>query len=386
MQPKLVVALLIAALSSGATRAPASPPEPEAGLLLGLSNGRTLWIAQEGDSMRVVWETPHLVVPRSDGYWFVVSVERCGVDIDNAHGGGGVPYAYALLDRRQAIGIARAGRTVDIALDERRDCDEATKDVVAARERRYRVALDSAKGDWSKVEIPSANEPVESYDCSISSDRVTFLSATAIGVEHRYSQTEYCSPGGYATGGSNSVLQFGTTRQIALRPLLTPSARRDAAKLGGGDQGCAFDKDPERLDDSWIPKRAEGRWVAVLWLDGPNVCRGGSEYDLNIPLPRSFTGEQASPVRWRALVRENKGLTDAIGSPSGAFVALRVNDSLTIRRVRDSHLAEVVGRVAGLSMYDVAMIRWATPAEAEQWTRQLPTLTPPAVRVTAPPR
>ncbi|HEV7836659.1 MAG TPA: hypothetical protein VGO75_01220, partial [Gemmatimonadaceae bacterium] len=79
--------------------------ELEGGLLLGLSDGRggrTLWIVREADSVRLAWQTPHLVVPRAEGYWFVVSGERCHVDLGSAHGGGGMP-GGVFIDRRQAV-------------------------------------------------------------------------------------------------------------------------------------------------------------------------------------------------------------------------------------------------------------------------------------------
>lgn len=61
----------------------------EAGLLVGLSSGRTVWLTLDKDSLRHSWTAPYLVVPRADGYWMITNVERCGLDLDSPHGGGG---------------------------------------------------------------------------------------------------------------------------------------------------------------------------------------------------------------------------------------------------------------------------------------------------------
>ena len=358
--------------------------ELESGLLLGLSNGRggrTLWIVRESDSIRLAWQTPHLIVPRAEGYWFVVSGERCHVDLGSSHGGGGLPGGI-FIDRRLAVDIARAGTTVNIPLEYKSDCTQAAKRAYAARARAYRAALKAAGGDSTKVAI--SDQENDGLDCTVGTDQVTFLSATAISIEHRYSQTEFCSPGGYATSGSNSVLRIGTNDPIPLRPLLASDIRENAEKERGGEEGCAFDDKPERLDDSWIVHRNEGRWVADLFLEGPNACRGGSEYDLNLPLPSTFSGEGPLPMEWNALARDRPGLSDAMASPSGAFIALRAEDSITVHRLRGGKIAERIGRISAPWTDPAVMIRWATPAEAARWSRELPRLVAPKVRVVTP--
>ena len=380
-----LVALAATLTLTAATHAP--PPEPEGGLLVGLADGRTLWLERSGDSMRVAWQGPQLVVPRRDGWWVVASAERCGLDIDQAHGGGGIGYDYAFVLRYQQLAIARAGTTVDITFgtaEPLMDCGDAARAIDSVRAHKYRVALDSVRGDSSKVaDIPppgDASEP--GMDCVESSETPTFVSATALSVASRYTQTEYCAPGGYATSGSNAVLRFGTDSSIALRPMLTPAVRRKAERARKGDEeNCAFKDTPERLDDSWIVRRMKGRWVADLWMDGPNVCRGGSEYEMNLPLPRSFTGEPPLPAPWSALEKAHPGLTDASASPSGAFVMLRDADSLVVHRLRAGRVAEALVRVGGLAYMDVVMLRWATPAEAARWSRELPAIVPPTVRL-----
>jgi hypothetical protein len=326
-------------------------------------------------------------VPRSDGWWFVASGERCGLDIDNAHGGGGIGYDYAFVLRYQAIALARAGTTADVVIDtdERlMACDVAERKIDSVRAWRYRVALDSVKGDSNKVEsIPAPGAPDEpGMDCVESTEGVTFLSATAMSVEKRYTQTEHCAPGGYATGGSNVVLRFGTDTAIALRPMLAPDVRRRAERSRHPDEeSCAMYDEPERLDDSWIVRRAPGRWVADLWLEGPNACRGGLDVELHLPLPRSFTGERPLRMGWEEFAKRHPGVTDASLSASGAWALLRWSDSMTVHRVRAGRVAERVVRVDSTGYGSVVMLRWATAAEAARWGRELPRLEAPRVRV-----
>jgi hypothetical protein len=271
---------------------------------------------------------------------------------------------------------------VNIPIEYKTECNTAARRAYTARARAYRAALKAAGGDASKVEI--SDQENDGLDCTVGTDQVTFLSATAISIEHRYSQTEFCSPGGYATSGSNSVLRIGTNDPIPLRPLLASDVRENAEKELGGEEGCAFDDKPERLDDSWIVHRNDGRWVADLFLEGPNACRGGSEYELNLPLPTTFSGEGPLPKEWSALARDRPGLSDAMASPSGAFIAFRAGDSITVHRVRDGNIAERIGRISAPWTDPAAMIRWATPAEAARWSRELPRLVAPKVRVVTP--
>jgi hypothetical protein len=118
-----------------------------------------------------------------------------------------------------------------------------------------------------------------------------------------------------------------------------------------------------------------------MFLEGPNVCRGGQELELNLPLPQSFTGERALPLSWAALAKAYPNLTDATASPSGSFLAVRISDKLTMYRVRNGAIGEIVGQISGLPADEIVMIRWATAAEAARWTRELPRLVAPKIRV-----
>lgn len=378
MRWKIAAALAALAAALGGTFAftGTRAPAEEQGLLLGLATGQTIWIARQGSTMRALWETPYVVTPRRDGYWYVVSAERCSVDTN--------PPAPSLLrtafvDREQRIAVARAGDTIDIPLGELQDCKTVEHDVFRLRTIRYKAALDSMNGDSSKVDAPKPSEIDDQVDCNTTSESVSFVSRTAIAIEGRGGQSEYCNPSGYTNEGFNRVLQLGTKRRIALRPLLTAKVRRAAEEAISANDGCAYDHAVERLDNAWAPERKAGRWVANLYMGGANSCRGGSDYEFEIRLPQSFTGEPPLSPAWTGIGANS--IRDATLSPSRSYIALFMNDTLVIRRVVGDEWMEVVGKVPLHTIASLVSARWATAADAERWTRELPTLKPPIVRV-----
>jgi hypothetical protein len=163
--------------------------------------------------------------------------------------------------------------------------------------------------------------------------------------------------------------------------MLPHDVREKAEKERGTGDTCAFNDSPEQLDSAWIVHRFEGQWVADLFLEGPNACRGGQELELHLPLPVSFTGEPPLPKAWDSLAATNPGLTDATVSPSRGLIALRFSDKLIVYRLKNGQIAEAIGTIRRLSSGEFVMIRWASPAEAARWTRDLPSLVPPRIRV-----
>ena len=91
------------------------------------------------------------MVPRSDGWWFVASAVRCGLDIDSAHGGGGIGYSLAFVLRYQGVAVAPDGKAPTIALGDTIPCDAAQERIERERERLYREALAKVNGDTTAV-------------------------------------------------------------------------------------------------------------------------------------------------------------------------------------------------------------------------------------------
>lgn len=370
-------------------------PGAEAGLLVGLSSGRTLWIAPEGGAARLVATLPHLLVPRPDGFWWVGTEQRCTLEELNGQGMG-LTEAGVFLDRDEALYTVRAGDTARVALDGI-SCDEAEREAARRRPVFLRALADSAAaaGDSSALlELRADSSGAEGGgvdDCSRTTRQVTFVSPTVLSVMERYATTEFCSPAKYETSGSNSVTRFGSEEQIPLRPLLPPAQAAAVSKEFGGFDGCSFRADEDStadsaayVDNAWAALRDQGRWVASIWVNGPTACRGGTDIEQTIPLPLSLTGDAPLPIAWPEIARRVPGLADAAGSPSGGRLVLIAGDTLSLVRVRGGTVGDAELTVPVGYGERFVMLRWASADEAARWNRAIPALAAPVVRVQAP--
>jgi len=367
---------------SGSAQTSTRPPR-EAGLLVGFDSGGTLWLPLHNESLSLAWRAPYLVVPRPDGYWQVASAGRCSLDIDSAHGGGGIGYSLAFREYWQDLAIARVGEESTIRLSGGDDCAAAEDTIRATRVKQFQDALTAAKGDTSQVMQPRPDEDEIGLDCIVSTNKVMFVSANAIAMQSTYAQTEACAPGGYTTSFDNVVRGYAPDSPIRLFSLISRRALAKAPVTSDG--GCAF-SDAKSTDPSWVPRRSSGRWLVSTFIGGPNACRGGEDVEYELPLPQSFTGEPPLPIAWSALQRAYPSLHDASASPSRTLIALLVADTLIVRRVESGKLGAEIGRAALPSGGDAVMYRWATATESAKWSRDLPMLAPPRVRVVVSPQ
>lgn len=375
---RLALPLLAHLASSRALRA--QSPAAESGLLLGLGSGQTLWIATQPDASQLGWRSPYLISPQRNGYWLVVRVERCEIDSSESR-----EDRLPWVSRERSIVVVRPGASATVTMNNASDCHTVESRVLAERERRYRDELARVNGDSSKVDLPKpiVTESTD-FDCATNLDGVSFLSETAIGIEQRYGDNEYCNPGLFTGDGSNVVRRLGTQRQIRLRPLLSQAAIRYLVRHANDDACGGAGAHGPAIDESWTPHRQSGRWVVSIWRSVPNICGNGSAQDVDTPLPSSFTGETTlSPDEWKALKSESPGLRDASLSPSRSLLATIVTDTLIVRRMEKGRMGEVIGRVPGVRA-DVVMYRWATAEEARRWTLELPRLVPPRVNAVRP--
>jgi hypothetical protein len=343
------------------------------GVLVGLTSGRTLWVAWPNDTARVVTEEPHLLVPRDDGLWWAGVVTRCEV----GEGGGGWVEDTIFVDRTDAVFVTRAGEEARVPLDGT-TCDAAEQEVLDLR---TRARKDAPPRD--SLELEQELNP-ETFYCSIYSRRITFASPAVLSIEKRNMGTEFCSLAKYSTSGENVVTAFTSDTRVALRPLLSKDVSARLERLFSDSTGCADPaEDPgRRVDSTWAIRRRQGAWVARIWMDGPVVCRGGQETEGGEPLlPHSFTGDSPLPMTWSELVRQIPNATDAISSPSADYILVQRADSLMLFRSTDRQLGSPLLSVHIGYYEELAMVRWATPDEARRWNATLPALEPPRVKV-----
>jgi len=361
-----VLLLICGACTAGAPR--------HQGVLVGLTSGRTLWIAWPNDSARVVAETPHLLVPRTDGMWWAGVVTRCVIE----EGGGGWVDDTIFIGRTDRLFVTRAGEEARVELDGT-TCDAVEREVLDLRTRaRKAKARDSEE------------EPLnpETFYCSIYSRRITFASPTVLSIEARNIGTEFCSPAKYSTSGNNIVREFTSRTRVPLRPLLPAdaSARLDSLFIDSDGAGFFAGDPAASIDSTWGIRRQQGAWSARVWVDGPIVARGGHETEEGPLLPHSFTGDTPLPISWTELVRQVPNAGDAIASPPGDYILVQKADSLLLFRLTNGQLGAPLLSVHIGYEGELAMVRWATPDETRRWNEMLPALQPPSVQVVAPQR
>jgi len=356
------------------------------GLLVGLSSGRTLWIAPQGGKMRLVATKANFLVPRADGFWWVGTARRCTVD----EAGGDWVEVTDFVSSEEELFVTRAGEPARVMLAGV-PCDEAEQETLKRRAVRARAAADSAAaaGDSAALRDLAADSAERAHDgleCSVVRRAVTFVSPAAISVENRDSATEYCSPAKYYTSGWNVVRRFASDEELPLRPLLSATQRAAVEKDFTESGGCGFEEQlaVERVDSAWAVRRAEGAWVTSFWVNGPIVCRGGADLELPSPLPASFTGDALLPMAWAEIRRQVANARDAASAPAGTRLAVLAGDTLSVVRVRDGSIGETLVKVPIGWNEEFVMLRWASAAEVARWNRIIPGLPEPVVRVEAP--
>jgi hypothetical protein len=343
----------------------ASSQEPT-GVLVGLTSGRTLWIAWANDTAALLTEKPYLVVPRDDGMWSAGIVTRCTI----GRGGGPLVKDTIFLERTDSAFVTRPGEEPRVRPDGN-PCYEAEREVsdLRLRERRERPA------DFSDADFLMLINSRMFY-CGIDSLVITFASPTALSLERRTVGSRYCTPARYSTSGENIVREFASAKRVALRPLLSTEAGARLAQRSTDTLGCGFPAGG-RVDSMWSIRRQQGAWVARSWIDGPAVCSGGEKKEEGEPLPHSFTGDAPLPIAWPELVRQMPNAIDAAASPSGEFMLVHRGDTVTLFRPTAGQLGSPLLRVP-VGRHELGMIRWATPDETRRWNA---TLTAPLPRI-----
>jgi hypothetical protein len=367
----------LAGLVSITVAACMSPSAAHQGALIGLTSGRTLWIAWPNGTARFVTEKPHLLVPRDDGMWWGGVVSRCTV----GEGGGGWVKDTIFIERTDAVFVTRAGEEARVSLDGT-TCEEAEREVFDLRTKERKAA--------PRDSLALEEEPLhpETFYCDIYSRRITFASPSVLSIEVRNIGTEFCSPAKYSTSGVNIVREFASRTRVPLRPLLAPevSAKWERIFADSDRLGLPAENPGGRLDSSWAMRRQQGTWAAYIWIDGPIAARGGMEPEEGDVLPDSFTGYAPLPMPWSELVRQVENTRDAVASPTGDYILAQKADSLLLFRPTDGQLGAPLLSVHIGYYEELAMVRWATPDETRHWNETLPTLAPPTVRVVPSPK
>ena len=391
----------IAALScasGGSTRAEDSAAvRSDGGVLVGLVSGEdevvltTLLVGWRDGTPRLLGRAAPLMVPRADGWWRVGVETGCIVD----EGGSDYVEAQPFVFLEQATWTARAGDTARVqpvggpCREAEREMLRQQDSVFAARnatDTTGRYAPDTTdEGRHRRAErlLPGADN-VDLY-CGVETERPTFVSAQAIAVEMRSRSTEFCNPAKYYTSGGNAAWRFGTREQLPLVAALGQRMRDSLVAAYAASDDCAFDETGETVDSSWTVRRQRGAWRAFVWLDGPIVCRGGSEGEDGTPVLPAWSGDTPLPMPWDSIAKQLGGYPDQIAaSPSGRWMVVTGGDTLEVRAVHAGTIGRPVLRVpVARGWTRMVMLRWASDAEVERWRREMRRVPPAVVQFVA---
>jgi len=343
--------------------------QSEAGLLLGVANGETLWITPSQDSeFHIAARKSRLLVPRDDGFWWVGTEVRCVLE-DIREGGVNVE-SGVWVNREQALFITRAGQPAEIDV-EGDPCPNVERRVIKLRNSRGKLAAqtDSSNG-------------VNDLDCGTIKRRVTFVSPTVLSVEERGMLTEFCSPAKYYTWGANTVTDFATGATIPLRSILpetewTKITEQFSAPIENEFQEKLSHAD---ADTSWLLTRIRNQWSAAFWQDGSIAARGGQDLDYTVAIPQQFTLDAPLPIPFDSIKVRFPLALEAFASPSGAYVLVREARSAFLVRVEEGGMTDTMLEFPVDPEHGFVMLRWASADEAARWSAAMPSLTEPVVK------
>ena len=347
---------------------PEARAQSEAGLLLGIGSGETLWITPSQDSeFHIAARKSRLLVPRDDGFWWVGTESRCVLE-DIREGGVNVESGI-WINREEGLFITRAGQQAQIDV-EGDPCPSVERKVVKLRNARAKLA---ANKDSSGI---------NNLDCATMKRRVTFVSPTVISVEERGMLTEFCSPAKYYSWGINTVNEFETGKRIALRSVLPESEWEKFNEHFPVHSEDEIQEDLSALDadTSWVLNRARDKWSAAFWQDGSIAARGGRDLDYTVAVPDQFTLDAPLPIPFESIKVRFPLALEAFASPSGAYVLVREAHSAFLVRVEEGGMSDTMLEFPVEPDQGFVMVRWASPDEAARWTAAIPSLAEPVVK------
>jgi hypothetical protein len=346
--PLRTLALLFAAL----TVVRASTALGQAGVLIGLSPGRT---SAEPEAQFVGYETlwvridsaglptrtvPELLVPRRSGWW------RAGVAVGCSGQSGDESSITEVLWTRPAAD------TSDVLAPEY--CADSTETPKA----------DSAESEVIYRSYGSRHCVTQRYD-------ITFLAPNHIAVRNHSGQTEACEPRGGRSTSNAAVMHLGSDSTALMTELLGPGAYRlvaSAVRSSEESKSCESRDDAEPGAGLYITRRA-GRWRAVAFFRGWMMsCE--VETEVKATVLRSATGPDVLRPSWPEIRRAYPSATDAFSSPDGDRVFVRVGDSLHVHGASNGKVGARLGFI-NVGERSVVMVQWATGGHVSRWDREI---------------
>jgi hypothetical protein len=276
----------------------------QAGVLLGYGEHdekgiyiyKTAWIVFSPAEAHTVTTVPDIIVPRASGFWRLGVYTACEFQADTQLDSARQIVWQSALDKTPAISqgpLCKSHKPGDIS-DENSDFDPATS-----------VRL-----------------------CSYESAKLTFVSPTHISEE--FDSNDNCDArGGHDQLRDDVRLIEGSTTASLADVLGAPAAQAyaTAAKRGFAEISKEFncpEPDPAQYDlKSWTIAHREGAWVPVANI---NQFQGECAFPQNVdlPLPKTITGESSKSALWRAFAAAVPHLSDFFLSPLGDYALVLI--------------------------------------------------------------
>jgi hypothetical protein len=377
----------------------------QAGLLLGLSGGRTLWIAPQGGAVEFM-EIPDLIVPRRDGFWRVGVRTYCEWETlddfnqepgnsgskkepgDSANNG-----AYSTQDVWFAGPVSERPEARGFFEDDFRDliaCPKQLKDDDTCATDNYGVAfvtseyislVEQEEGMCPGNAHPSAGEAgiVGRLDDHAAA-RIAYSDMEGAGASAAFRDAADDAQVEHEVGYPQEAETLGKMRAKYPKWDSMTSQEKVAAVGETAEDFCGGDTN----EQDWYFERDDGQWIAHSTVDLPHVCGDYLPFDLpfHAPFPAPFTG----PISLDAIRKQVPDAYDAVWSPKKEMVVVLAGqikvDKMTGERTSAHASLEVFlphgqdlgKRVATLATGEATgpvMAEWATGPNVARWTAEL---------------
>jgi hypothetical protein len=313
---------------------------------------KTVWVVFSPAEAHVVAMVPDVIVPRSTGFWRLGDARVCDYQRD----GWGTTYEVIWQTPIEKAPL----------IDEGPPCKNEDDE--------------TANTENTDNSAPSPASDPALNACTHESAWLIFVSPSYISEEFNRNQADCDGRGGHDVT-RNEVRAFDTDVPLSLDEFFSAQAAkayRVAARKGfvevTKDYNCP-EPDPAQYDlKSWAILHDRGAWSPAASLDQmQGECAFSHRMDL--PLPKSVTGEASKASLWPALSAAVPHLTDFYLSPLGDYAILITNP-----KNADYHLyaysvqAGVLGkRLAEITWdsynpYVFIMAQWSTGKYVQQWT------------------
>jgi hypothetical protein len=323
----ILLGMSIAAVASAATG-------QRAGLLVGVADDSTIWIAARGDTLSA-YRGPGLYVPRRDGFWRLGWI--------------GAECPAEAIDRPVGSGAAGAAGLTAAPLGRR--------------------AAPPALGN------PATCHPEYLAD---DDENVNYSAALRfVGTQHAILEYHYANEG--ASAATRLYVDAGVV--LALDDLgrqgfaLEDWSREPVAPLGQVVQDSLFTLCEERAADQGNPMIGSGRVLGLRrshgrWVFDARVYNSGYDFapcPLDEPPPRELVGFDSLTVAWEKIVARVPSALDAFTSPRGDLAVVRDSTGLQVFRAAGGALTDRLGFVTLRPTVDVILVQWALGGSVARW-------------------